>query len=175
MSNPEQLSYPIGRFAAQASYSAEDRAQCIKRIEVLPQHVEDLVKTLSSAQLDTTYRDGGWTARQVIHHIADSHMNAYVRFKWTLTEATPTIKAYDEKAWAQTTEIALDPSMSVVLLKALHTRWVALLSNMAATDFDREFYHPDNKKHVKLAQALATYAWHGEHHLGHLRIIAAKK
>jgi len=175
MSNPEYLCYPTGRFIAQESYTAEDRAQCIKRIEGLPQHVEDLVKTLTPALLDTSYRDGGWTARQVIHHIADSHLNAYIRFKWALTEATPTIKPYDEKGWAQTPETALDPTMSVILLKALHVRWVSLLSNMTTADFDREFYHPDNKKHVRLAQSLATYAWHGEHHLGHLRIIAAKK
>lgn len=173
MSNIERLSYPIGRFVPQTNYTADDRKQLIQRITTLPQQLEELVKTLTPRQLDTPYREGGWTARQVIHHIPDSHMNAYIRCKWTITEATPTIKAYDEKAWAETPEVALDPTMSVNLLKALHIRWTALFANLAETDFTRQFYHPDSKKHVTLAQALASYAWHGEHHLAHLKIIAA--
>jgi hypothetical protein len=153
MSNDEQLRYPIGKFTAQDSYTPAEIKASIDRIEALPAKVETLVKTLSSAQLDTPYRDGGWTARQVLHHLPDSHMNAYIRVKWSLTESTPTIKAYDEKAWAETPETSLDPAMSVNLLKAVHVKWVSLL---------------------RLDRAIATYAWHGDHHLGHLEIVAGK-
>jgi hypothetical protein len=174
MSNDEQLRYPIGKFTAQDSYTPAEIKASIDRIEALPAKVETLVKTLSSAQLDTPYRDGGWTARQVLHHLPDSHMNAYIRVKWSLTESTPTIKAYDEKAWAETPETSLDPAMSVNLLKAVHVKWVSLLRLLKPDDLKREFFHPETKKHVKLDRAIATYAWHGDHHLGHLEIVAGK-
>lgn len=172
MSNHEHLSYPIGRFSPKESYTAEERRQFIERIAALPQQVENLVKQFSPEQLATPYREGGWTALQVIHHMADSHMNAYIRFKWTLTEETPTIKAYNEKAWAQTPETGLDASLSLSLLKALHAKWVALLSSLTEADLDRGFIHPDTKKHLRLGNILALYAWHGDHHLGHLKIVA---
>lgn len=174
MNNDEQLRYPIGRFSSKESYTQEEVQTLIKRIEAVPRKIEEIFKSLTTQQLDTPYRDGGWTARQVLHHVADSHMNAYIRIKWTLTEETPTIKAYDEKAWAETGEVKTDPTVSIALLKALHTKWTILLSTLTTDDFPKKFYHPDSKKHVRIDQAIATYAWHGEHHLGHLQIIAKK-
>lgn len=174
MNNDEQLRYPIGRFSAKESYTLEEVQTLIKRMEVLPGKIEEVFKSLTTQQLDTPYRDGGWTARQVLHHVADSHMNAYIRIKWTLTEETPTIKAYDEKAWAETGEVKTDPTVSIALLKALHAKWIVLLSTLTTNDFQKKFFHPDSKKNVRVDQAIATYAWHGEHHLGHLQIIARK-
>lgn len=170
----EQLRYPIGRLASKESYTPEEVKANIKRIESVPEQIEALAKTFSAKQLETPYRDGGWTGRQVLHHIADSHMNAYIRTKWTLSEETPTIKAYDEKAWATTAETTADPALSLALLKALHQKWVVLLKSLSEEELSRKFFHPDSKKHVRLDQIIATYAWHGEHHLGHLKIIAGK-
>jgi hypothetical protein len=170
----DQLRYPIGKFSPQESYSAEEINTNIQRIESLPEKVEAAFKSLSSKQLDIAYREGGWTARQVLHHLADSHMNAYIRIKWTLTESTPVIKAYDEKLWAETPEIAENPELSVQLLKALHRKFVALLKHLSGNNLKREFTHPETKKQVSVERMIALYAWHGEHHLGHLKIIAAK-
>jgi hypothetical protein len=170
----EQLRYPIGKFIPQESYTAEQVKTNISRIESLPAKMEALLTGLSTAQLDTTYREGGWTARQVSHHIADSHLNAYVRFKWTLTENTPLIKAYDEKLWAETPETKLDPVISLNFIKALHTKWAAMLKLLKTEDLNKEFLHPETKKLVRLDRLIALYAWHGEHHLGHLQIVARK-
>ncbi|HWA35328.1 MAG TPA: putative metal-dependent hydrolase, partial [Cyclobacteriaceae bacterium] len=170
----EQLRYPIGKFSPKDSYSAQEIQENIKRIEVLPSKVESLIKNFSRAKLDTPYRDGGWTARQVLHHLSDSHMNAYIRFKWTLTENTPIIKAYDEKLWAETPEIKLDPVISLDLLKALHIKWTAMLKLLGADELKKEFIHPETKKHIRLDRLIALYAWHGDHHLGHLEIVAKK-
>jgi hypothetical protein len=174
MNNDDQLRFPTGKFAPQETYSQADITANINRIASLPAKVEKLVSSLSTQQLETAYRDGGWTARQVVHHIPDSHMNAYIRFKWTLTESTPLIKAYDEKAWAETPETKLDPSISINFLKALHIKWVALLQNIPMSDMHRAFTHPETGKNVPLDRLIALYAWHGEHHLGHLQIIAKK-
>jgi hypothetical protein len=170
----EALRYPVGKLQAKESYSAEEIRTLINTIESLPAQVETLAATLSGKQLDTPYRPGGWTARQVIHHLADSHMNAYIRLKWTLTEATPTIKAYDEKAWAETPEVKGDPQVSIALLKTLHAKWATLLHQLTAQDLKKQFLHPETGKHVLIERQIATYAWHGEHHLGHLRIVAGK-
>lgn len=175
MNNDEQLRYPVGKFSAKESYTAEEVRHNISEIESLPQKVEEVVARLKPGQLEIPYREGGWTARQVIHHLADSHMNAYIRFKWTLTEPTPVIKAYNEKLWAETPEVATDPSTSVHLLKALHAKWVILLGRLDDTLLMREFIHPDTKRHMRLDRMIASYAWHGLHHLGHLKIVADKK
>ncbi|HEX6890749.1 MAG TPA: bacillithiol transferase BstA [Chryseolinea sp.] len=172
MNNDDLLRYPIGKFTARDSYSTEELQHCIERIENLPREIEKVINSMTVKQLDTPYREGGWTARQVVHHMADSHMNAYIRFKWSLTEPTPTIKAYDEKAWAETPETKLDPVISIELLKALHVKWTALLRRLSPADFQKEFMHPDTKKYMRLDRITAMYAWHGEHHFGHLKIVA---
>jgi len=172
MNNDEALRYPIGKFSPQDSYSKEEISTNIRRIESLPAKVDAAIKNFSEAQLNTPYRDGGWTIRQVVHHMADSHMNAYIRFKWTLTENTPTIKAYDEKAWALTPEVKLDPAISLNFLKALHVKWVSLLKELKMEDLSKEFIHPETHKHILLSRLIALYAWHGEHHLGHINIVA---
>jgi hypothetical protein len=173
--NDEQLRYPIGRNVSKESYTAEEVKALIRRIESVPTQIEALAQSISNkGKLDVPYREGGWTARQVLHHLPDSHLNAYIRIKWTLTEDTPTIKAYDEKAWALTPEATADPIISISFLKALHQKWVVLLNGIPEKDYARQFFHPDSKKHVRIDQAIATYAWHGEHHLGHLKIVDGK-
>lgn len=172
--NNDDLRYPIGKFAPQESYTAEEVKSNIARIERIPAEVEKLVRGFDSNRWDVPYREGGWTARQVVHHMADSHLNAYVRFKWTLTETTPVIKVYDEKAWAETPETKLDPVISISFLKSLHPKWTALLKLLRAEDLRKEFIHPDTKKNIPLDRLIALYAWHGEHHLGHLKIVAKK-
>lgn len=175
MSNDEQLRYPIGKFQPKEAYANDEIKDYIGRIEALPSRIEKAVSQLTIRQLDTPYREGGWTARQVLHHLSDSHLNAYIRAKWTLTEDSPTIKAYDEKAWAETPEVVMDPMISVSLLKALHHKWVSLLTLIDVVDLKRSFFHPESKLHITLGRQIATYAWHGEHHLGHINIVAAKK
>lgn len=175
MNNDEALRYPIGKFTPKDIYTPAEIRENINRIATLPANVEQAVKAFSEAQLDTPYREGGWTIRQVLHHLADSHMNAYIRFKWTLTESTPTIKAYNEKAWAETYETKQHPSISINLLKALHVKLIELLKGLTAEDLVKEFVHPETQKKVSLQRLIALYAWHGEHHLGHVLIVANKK
>lgn len=160
--------YPIGKFEFRASYSAEDVNLSIDQMASLPGRLEDALRGLSPAQLDTPYREGGWTLRQVVHHVADSHMNAYIRVKWTLTEDRPVIKAYDEKAWALTPETLESPEISISLLKALHAKWIVLLRSLPPEMLRKEFTHPETKKQVPLDRLIAMYAWHGDHHLGHV-------
>jgi hypothetical protein len=168
----EKLKYPIGKFSPQDKYTPEEIATHISVIEQLPVKLERLCEQLRlQHKLDTPYREGGWTARQVVHHIADSHLNAYIRVKWSLTEDTPLIKAYNEKAWAETYEITSDPSLSVTILKALHAKWVVLLNALTPEDLKKGFIHPETGKTITLDRLIATYAWHGEHHLGHLHLI----
>lgn len=173
--NDEALRYPIGKFAPQDAYSKQELDQCIQRIESFPDRLENLIRTFSEKQFENVYREGGWTARQVIHHLSDSHMNAYIRFKWTLTETTPTIKAYDEKLWAQTPEVNADPQVSINVLKALHAKWAILLKSLSPADLRREYVHPETKKTNRLDRVVALYAWHGDHHVGHLNIVAGKQ
>ncbi|MEJ7646673.1 MAG: YfiT family bacillithiol transferase [Chryseolinea sp.] len=174
MNDDLHLRYPVGKFSPKESYSTTELSQYIDEIENLPAEVQKITNALSTQQLDKTYRDGGWTARQVLHHLADSHMNAYVRFKWTLTEERPMIKAYDEKGWAETPETKLDPTLSIQLLNALHKKWTSLLRRLDAAALERKFIHPDTKLEIPLSRMIATYAWHGQHHLGHIRIVENK-
>ena len=167
MTTPDP-SYPIGKFEAKENYTPEDLRLCIDRINALPGKLDSAINGLLPAQLDTPYRDGGWTIRQVVHHVADSHMNAYIRVKWTITEDTPVVKVYLEKAWAVTPETSSEPALSLALLKALHAKWVTLLRTLTAENLQREFIHPDTKKHVRIDRMIAMYAWHGDHHLAHI-------
>lgn len=161
--------YPIGKFQGAETYSSSERTAFIDRIELLPGKLQEAINHLTDSQLDTPYRDGGWTLRQVVHHIADSHTNAYVRVKWTLTEDAPVIKAYDEKAWATTPETMGDPSLSLIFIKALHAKWVTLLRALDDETVKRSFVHPETRKSVRIEQLIALYAWHGEHHLAHIQ------
>ena len=163
-----ELQYPIGKFIAQESYSAEEIQQNIQCIASLPARLVEAVALFTDSQFDTPYREGGWTVRQLIHHIIDSHLNAYIRFKWTLTEPGPVIKAYYEKLWATTPEVKADPQISIDLLKAHHRKWVVLLKALAPDDLEKHFIHPETKKEVKLKTLTAMYAWHGDHHLAHI-------
>jgi DinB superfamily len=164
----EDIRYPVGRFQRPQSLSDSQRIAAIDRIAATPAKLRDIVRGLNDAQLDTRYRADGWTVRQVVHHVPDSHANAYTRFKLALTEDTPTIKPYDERAWANLDDVRTTPiETSLVLLESLHDRWVRLLRSMSPTDFDRLLKHPDNGL-MNLHQMLALYAWHGEHHVAHV-------
>jgi uncharacterized damage-inducible protein DinB len=160
---PEDLRYPIGKFSPQENYTSQNLTEFIGRIADLPRKLEAAISNLNASQLDTPYRDGGWTVRQVIHHVADSHMNAYIRVKWTLTEDAPVIKAYFEKAWAETPETKADPSLSLNLIK-----WVTLLNGLTPQQLKKAFTHSDTKKLVTLETMMGLYAWHGDHHLEHI-------
>ncbi len=166
-------SYPIGKFIPKENYLPEELNGFVEQIESLPEKLENAYRQLTVEQLDLPYRPGGWTARQVMHHLADSHMNAYIRFKWALTEDTPLIKAYDEKAWAVTPETKADPQLSINLVRALHKKWTLLLRSLSAADLQKQFIHPETNQHIPLNRMIALYAWHGEHHLAHLRLILA--
>jgi len=159
--------YPIGKFTPVPSLSATDRNACIEQIVSAPANFRRAVAGLNDAQLDTPYRNGGWTVRQVAHHVPDSHMNAYLRFKWGLTEDTPAIKTYEEKDWAKTPETRAPIAVSLDLLTALHQRWVMLLRGMSPADFARTIKHPDLGT-PSLDTMLALYAWHGRHHTAHV-------
>lgn len=169
----ESLRYPVGRFMVPQTLTPEMTAGWIREIAQFPEQLRLAVNGLSEEQLDTPYRPGGWTARQVVHHVADSHLNSYIRFKWTLTEEKPTIKAYDEKAWAELPEARTAPvGLSLDLLDSLHRRWVVMLNNLSLEDLARSFIHPESGAEIPLSRMLALYAWHGRHHLGHIHLVS---
>ncbi len=169
------LRYPIGPFEAPHEVTAERVAAWIAEIERLPGDLRDRVADLTDDQLDTPYRPGGWTVRQVIHHLADSHLNSYIRFKWALTEDRPTIKAYWEDRWAELADYRETPiAVSLDLLASLHLRWCALLRSLTQDDLRREFVHPDSGP-VSLGTSVANYAWHGRHHLAHIEALADRE
>ena len=162
------LRYPIGKFEYEGEITDEDVARWIDQIETSPQQVRAAVENLSDEQLDTPYRPGGWTVRQVVHHIGDSHMNSLVRFKWALTEDEPAIKAYDQVGWAELADYRDVPiDTALTFLEALHVRLVALLRSLDSDDLARRFIHPELGL-VTLAWNIGLYAWHGRHHLAHI-------
>lgn len=164
----EDLRYPIGKYIIQP-YSEQQWAAWLNDIKFLPQHLEQAILNLDKAQLDTPYREGGWTVQQVVHHVADSHMNAYIRIKLGLTEVNPTIKPYDETAWAEMTDTQTLPvNISLTLLHALHTRWYTILKHMTRGDLDRTVFHPEHKKEFTLWDLIGMYAWHSKHHVAHI-------
>ncbi|MEM6782387.1 MAG: YfiT family bacillithiol transferase [Bacteroidota bacterium] len=162
------LRFPIGLFGHDAPVLPPQRDAWIDAIEALPMAFHAAGESLSDDQLDTPYREGGWTLRQVIHHVPDSHLNAYTRFCWTLTENAPTIKAYDENAWARLPVYRGPIAPSLALLDAIHARWVLLLRSLNEADWARTFHHPETLTTHRLDMVLGTYAWHGRHHLAHL-------
>ncbi|MBZ5505227.1 MAG: putative metal-dependent hydrolase [Acidobacteriia bacterium] len=160
--------YPIGRYTPDPNPTPETRNRHIDQIAGLPARMRQAVAGLKTDQIDTPYRDGGWTVRQVVHHVSDSHMNAYIRFKWAMTEDAPTIKAYEESEWAKLKDSQLTPAeVSVSLIESLHARWTVLLRSMTAEDFQRRFIHPDSGPH-DVDWLLSLYSWHGNHHLAHI-------
>lgn len=160
--------YPIGRFTPPAELTPSLRAVQIQTLRELPERLRVAVDGLTSTQLDTPYREGGWTVRQLVHHVADSHANSYVRFKLALTEDWPTIKPYDEAAWARLADSATLPAdISLLLVAALHARWVALLESLGEAEFQRGYVHPESGRQT-LGLALALYAWHSLHHTVHV-------
>jgi uncharacterized damage-inducible protein DinB len=171
----ENLKYPIGRFSFHPPSTAEQRNQWIAEIAEAPAKLRAAAGALSEDQLNTPYRDGGWTVRQVIHHVPESHMNAYIRFKLALTENEPTIKPYDEAAWAELPDVRETPiEVSLGLLDNLHDRWVRVLRLMSNADFAKQFRHPELGT-VPLEKNLALYAWHGKHHVAHITSLRERK
>ncbi len=164
----DDLRFPIGPFVAPAAVTPQDRLRLIGELRDAPARLHDAIVGLSEKRLDTPYRPGGWTVRQVVHHLPDSHVNAYVRFRLALTEEQPTIKPYDEARWAELADARSGPvDVSLDLLAVLHARWVALLESLQPEQWTRAYRHPDMGV-VDLGTALALYAWHGRHHVAHV-------
>lgn len=168
--------YPTGKFEPQP-YSDELKEKWLRDIQFLPNDLEFTIQSLDEHQLDTPYREDGWTVKQLVHHIADSHMNAYIRFKLALTEHNPTIKPYEEKDWANCRDVFTVPvNVSVTLMHALHRRWIAAIENLDEAQFTNTFvFHPQHKKQLSLWHLLGMYAWHGRHHVAHITKLKEKK
>lgn len=162
------LRYPIGRLTWPQPVTPDARSLWIEQIAALPDALEDAVRGLTDAQMDETYRPGGWTVRQVVHHVADSHINAYVRFRWALTLDANPVKTYREADWAELADARTAPvELSLSLIRALHRRWKVLLESLAEKDFGLSLEHPEDGT-LTLERLLATYAWHGRHHVAHV-------
>lgn len=169
MSSLEDARYPIGPFRFEGKADRRLREQWIDEIAEAPRHLHSAVASLTPAQLDTRYRENGWTVRQVVHHVPDSHLNAYTRIKLALTEDEPTIKPYAEARWAELPDARTGPiEISLALLEGLHRRWVLLLRELTPDDFHRRFRHPEHGRSMGLDEVLAMYAWHGRHHVAQI-------
>ncbi len=169
------LRYPIGRFKRPERLTEEERATHIEAIAETPARLSAAVAGLNAAQLDTPYRPGGWTVRQLVHHLPDSHMNSYMRCRLALTEEEPTIKPYDEARWAELADAKSSPiEPSLALLDNLHKRWVLLLRSLAPSDWERTFRHPELGL-MRLDQNLALYGWHGRHHVAHITALRERQ
>lgn len=166
--------YPIGKFQLEEDITESMTEGWINEIEELPRLLQEAVKDLDNEQLDTPYRSGGWTVRQVVHHLADSHMNAYIRFKLALTEESPLIKPYEEGKWAELPDNKLPVGISLSLLEALHIRWVKLLRSLSPADLEKTFIHPD-LGNVSVGENIGIYAWHSRHHLAHITNLCIRK
>lgn len=167
--------YPIGKFQPKP-FSTEQKEKWLADIQFLPEELERAVLNLDEAQLKTPYRDGGWTLRQVVHHVADSHMNAYTRFKLGLTEEEPTIKPYDENGWALMPDVEQVPvNVSLTLLHAVHRRWYIAIKDLADEQWERTVIHPEGNRKPSLWFLLGMYAWHGQHHTAHITSLRESK
>ena len=168
------LRYPVGQFNFAGTLSAEERSSLINEIAATPEKMRAAVDGLSDEQLDTPYRPGGWTVRQVVHHVPESHLNSYIRFKLAVTEDEPTIKPYFEDRWAELQDARVSPiEPSLDLLEALHQRWVWFLRSLSNEDFERTFQHPEQGI-VSLNKNVALYAWHGRHHVAHITALRGR-
>jgi hypothetical protein len=172
----DELRYPIGLFTYEGDISREQLQEWMADIESTPSRLREAVAGLSDEQLDTPYRPGGWTLRQVVHHVADSHMNSYTRFKLALTEEEPTIRPYYEERWAELSDGKSAPvELSLTLLDALHSRWMIVLHDMQHEQFACAFVHPESGKTIRLDWNVGNYAWHGNHHIAHITSLRARR
>ncbi|MDF2921927.1 MAG: metal-dependent hydrolase [Paenibacillaceae bacterium] len=170
--NEEILRYPIGRFQWDGNWNEELRRQWTCSIRSQPGLLQAALEALGGAGLDIPYRPGGWTVRQVVHHMADSHMNCYIRIKLAVTEDNPVIKPYREDLWAELADSRSYPvEPSLLLLESLHSRWADLLDSLSETDYLRSFFHPESNSLIPLRRALAQYNWHGNHHIAHIKSV----
>lgn len=166
------LKYPIGEFQVPSVISSDQRQILINDVKIFPETFREIAMSLSLKELKTAYRPEGWTARQVIHHVFDSHLHTYCRFKWALTEQDPIVKPYFEDLWAELPDNELIPIMlSLQMIDTLHQRWVILMESMVMDDWNKTYTDPKYQITLKLDQSLALYAWHGKHHIGHVKII----
>lgn len=173
MEELDKLKYPIGRFECPENITNEDLSKWIEVLETLPKRLSALVDNFSETQLDTPYREGGWTVRQVVHHMADSHHHSYTRFKWALTENRPLIKVYQEKEWSNLIDARTAPiSLSLSYLTALHAKLVYLLKRLTPEDMENSYIHPDGNVNVSIAENIGKYAWHSNHHFAHIKSLA---
>ncbi len=167
--NTENLRYPIGKHTWPETVTDQELHHAIRSIAAFPDKIQHVTERLEKIQLDTPYRPEGWTVRQVVHHVADSHLNAYVRFKLALTEDNPIIKTYEEASWAELTDSKLlPPQISFPIIRNIHTRWVIIMENLKPEEWDRVFIHPEHEVPISLRQIAKLYEWHGHHHLAHI-------
>jgi len=166
----EQVKYPIGRYEKPAGFNPELKKELLGILKALPSWMDASIENLDEAQLEVPYREGGWNIKQVVHHVADSHLNAYVRLRLALTEDNPTVKPYDENAWAMLPDVNVVPvNVSVTMLHAMHRRLVALLEQIPEADWQKTYYHPDHKRNFPVWEVVALYAWHSRHHTAHIQ------
>ena len=175
MQTVTDLRYPIGQYQPQ-DYSEDLLQEWLSYIKYLPNALESAVSNLDEQQLHTPYREGGWTVHQVVHHVADSHMNGYIRFKLGLTEDNPSIKPYIESLWSELADVKhLPVNISITLLYALHNRWHEFLKSLTLKDFERTIFHPEHQQQMTLWYLLGSYAWHGRHHVAHITSLRERK
>ena len=165
----EKLKFPIGKYTPPEKITSENISQWISEIDAVPERLEKLLEGITEEQLEIPYRPDGWTVRQVVNHLADSHMNSIIRFKLAITEDSPTIRPYFEDRWAELKDSKNDPiDPSIAILKGVHQRWVSLLKSFSGEDWERIFVHPEFGEKYSLAYSLGLYAWHGNHHIAHI-------
>ncbi|MBC8053610.1 MAG: putative metal-dependent hydrolase [Sphingobacteriaceae bacterium] len=165
----EKLKFPIGKYVVPEEITTEQLRGWIDEISALPASLRTVTAGLTNEQLNTPYRPQGWTVRQVIHHLADSHMNSYIRFKLAVTEENPTIRPYFEERWAECEDAKNgDIELSLKLIEALHNRWSNFLGSLSLNEWDKTFFHPENQRTIPLKEVAGLYAWHGKHHLNHI-------
>ena len=165
----EKLKFPIGEYVKPKTISGAELENCLTQIQEFPERIEDITKNLSVEELNWVYRPNGWSIKQVVHHCADSHINAYVRTKLALTQILPVINPYNETVWATLVDGNTDSILaSLHILKGVHSRWILLLNNLSKAELEREYYHPENNKNYKLNEVIAIYSWHCNHHLVHI-------
>ena len=170
----DALRYPIGKFTAKEPYTSKDLQSDLERLASLPERLKKTVADFSASDLNTPYRKEGWTVLQTIHHLADSHLHAYIRVKWALTEDSPSIKAYNEKLWAETPDNLLPVEFSLNLLSAHHQKWASLLRSLDVNSLSKTFIHPTSGARITVERMIQLYAWHGDHHLAHITALVQR-